>query len=95
MRDNVTGLIWEVKTDDGSIHDRDNKYTWAAAQSTFIAKLKADSYCGHSDWRLPTIKKLSGIVDSGRSNYPYIDITYFPQTQSSNYWSSTPYAPNT
>jgi len=28
VRDNVTGLIWEVKTDDGSIHDKDNQYTW-------------------------------------------------------------------
>ena len=28
VRDNVTELIWEVKTDDGSIHDKDNKYTW-------------------------------------------------------------------
>jgi len=27
VRDNVTGLIWEVKTDDGSIHDKDNTYT--------------------------------------------------------------------
>jgi len=27
-RDNVTGLIWEIKTDDGSIHDKDNYYTW-------------------------------------------------------------------
>jgi len=26
--DNATGLVWEVKTDDGSIHDRDNSYTW-------------------------------------------------------------------
>jgi len=28
VRDNVTGLVWEVKTDDGSIHDKDYKYTW-------------------------------------------------------------------
>ncbi|ETR69318.1 MAG: hypothetical protein OMM_09711, partial [Candidatus Magnetoglobus multicellularis str. Araruama] len=28
VRDNVTGLIWEVKTDDESIHDKDNKYSW-------------------------------------------------------------------
>ena len=28
VRDNVTELIWEVKTDDGSIHDKDNTYTW-------------------------------------------------------------------
>ncbi|ETR68558.1 MAG: hypothetical protein OMM_04498 [Candidatus Magnetoglobus multicellularis str. Araruama] len=28
VRDNISGLIWEVKTDDGSIHDKDNTYTW-------------------------------------------------------------------
>jgi len=28
VRDNVTGLIWEVKTDDGSVHNKDNCYTW-------------------------------------------------------------------
>ena len=28
VRDNYTGLIWEVKTNDGSIHDRDKKYRW-------------------------------------------------------------------
>ncbi len=28
VRDNVTGLIWEVKTDDETIHDKDNEYTW-------------------------------------------------------------------
>ena len=26
VRDNVTGLIWESKTDDNSIHDKDNTY---------------------------------------------------------------------
>ena len=28
VRDNVTGLVWEVKTDDGGIHDKDNTYKW-------------------------------------------------------------------
>ncbi|MCI5117625.1 MAG: DUF1566 domain-containing protein, partial [Candidatus Electrothrix sp. LOE1_4_5] len=28
VKDNVTGLIWEVKTDDGGLHDKDDKYTW-------------------------------------------------------------------
>lgn len=28
VRDNDTGLIWETKTDDGTIHDHDNQYTW-------------------------------------------------------------------
>lgn len=28
VRDNVTGLTWEVKTDDGGLHDRDWTYSW-------------------------------------------------------------------
>lgn len=28
VKDNVTGLIWEVKTDDGGLQDKDNTYTW-------------------------------------------------------------------
>ncbi len=35
VRDNVTGLIWEVKTDggDGSVHDKYNTYTWYDSNS--------------------------------------------------------------
>lgn len=28
VRDNVTGFIWEVKTDDAGLHDMDNTYSW-------------------------------------------------------------------
>ena len=28
VQDNVTGLIWEVKTNDGGLHDRDDRYSW-------------------------------------------------------------------
>jgi hypothetical protein len=28
VRDNVTGLIWEVKTDDGGLRDKDWTYSW-------------------------------------------------------------------
>ena len=28
MQDNVTGLIWEIKTVDGDLHDKDNSYSW-------------------------------------------------------------------
>ena len=28
VRDNVTGLIWEVKTTDGGLRDSNNNYTW-------------------------------------------------------------------
>jgi len=91
VQDNVTGLVWENKTDDGSIHDKDNIYIWDDVQSVFIATLNSQNFGGYSDWRLPTIKELYTLVDS--SMYlPSINTTYFPNTVSSYYWSSTTYA---
>ena len=28
VKDNVSGLTWEVKTDDGGLHDKDDQYAW-------------------------------------------------------------------
>ena len=95
VRDNVTGLIWENKTDDGSIHDKDNIYTWHDAQAVFTSSLNNDNFGGHSDWRLPTVKELSSIVDSSIPwPDPTINTIYFPNTQLSHYWSSTNLAYN-
>jgi len=94
VRDNVTQLVWEVKTDDGSIHDKDNQYAWQNAHDVFIAELNSTSFGGHSDWRLPTIKELASITDLGRWG-PAINSDYFPNTLWSNYWSSTTYAGST
>ena len=94
VRDNVTGLIWENKTDDGSIHDKSNRYDWSGARSDFIASLNTANFGGYSDWRLPTIKELMSIVDNDRHS-PSVNITYFPNTMFSHsypyttYWSYT------
>ncbi|MBA3029921.1 MAG: DUF1566 domain-containing protein [Desulfobacteraceae bacterium] len=105
VRDNVTGLIWENKTDDGGIHDKDNTYTWYDPNPTtnggnagtagngtdtkdFIDALNAANFGGHHDWRLPTVKELSRVVNADRYN-PMINTSYFSNTMSSNYWSST------
>jgi len=92
VRDNVTGLIWEVKTDDGSIHDKDNKYTWYNANDIFIKNLNDNSFGGFNDWRLPTIKELSYIcllAWRGYSGVPTIDTNYFLNTTTGTYWTST------
>jgi len=88
IRDNVTGLIWENKTDDDSIHDKDKTYDWQNAQDAFIATLNSQNFGGYSDWHLPTIIELAFLVDRDRC-YPSINTTYFPNTMSSDYWSST------
>ena len=91
VRDNVTGLIWEVKTDDGSIHDKDDTYSWEEAESIFIAGVNAKNFGGHSDWRLPDINELASITNKGQY-LPAIDEAYFPNIISNSYWSSTTYA---
>ncbi len=82
VRDNVTGLEWQKE-------NAPSTYTWEQALS-YCENL---SLGGHSDWRLPTIKELSTLVDS---SIPYpgptIDTNYFPDTATdypADYWSST------
>ena len=90
VRDNVTGLIWEVKTGDGNIHDSDNAYTWQDAQDVFIGELNSRQFGGFSDWRVPSVKELSSIVNSG-TYCCAMNTDYFPNTNSSDDWSSSGY----
>jgi hypothetical protein len=109
VRDNVTELIWENKTDDGTIHDKDNKYSWydptdpypgtqgdGTDTKDFLDALNSARFGGYSDWRLPTIKELVSIVNHGIPfPGPTIDTGYFPNTASDYYWASTTYANHT
>ncbi len=100
-KDNVTGLIWEVKTDDGGLRDKDNTYTnfegdTSASNSLgFVAAVNALSganrLCGATDWRRPSKKELLSIAHHGRVN-PSIEPTYFPNTPSWFFWSGSPFA---
>jgi hypothetical protein len=62
-----TGLMWEKKSSDGGIHDKDATYSWDQAFSLHVAALNAMNFAGHSDWRVPNIKELMSIVDQGTS----------------------------
>jgi hypothetical protein len=90
VKDNVTGLVWEVKTDNGDLQDKDFTYTWDDAVD-FVRDLNISNFGGHSDWRLPTIKELSYIVNYG-AYAPAINSFYFPNTRTGSYWTSTEYA---
>ena len=84
VTDNVTGLMWEQKTDDGGSRDKDTTVTWKDALA-YCEGLVLGSY---SDWKLPTPKDLERIVDSSTSN-PAVDTTYFPNTNNGFYWTGT------
>ena len=68
VTDNQTGLTWEKKSDDGSIHDKDDVYNWSDAFGVFIAALNTASFAGHNDWRLPNRFELETLVDLGQEN---------------------------
>jgi len=92
ITDNTTGLMWEKLTNDSSIHDQDNTYTWANAFAVKIAALNSANFAGHNDWRLPNVNELQTLADYGRFN-PAIDPAFNngldSLTRSSVYWSST------
>jgi hypothetical protein len=87
-KDNNTGLIWEVKTTDGGLRDKDKYYNWNDSFK-FATDVNSQGLCGAKDWRLPTKDDLFSIVKSGVAN-PSIDTAYFPNTKSNWFWSSSP-----
>jgi alpha-tubulin suppressor-like RCC1 family protein len=111
VRDNVTGLIWEVKTDDGSIHDKDNTYTWYDSNPETNGGYTGTN--GNGTDTEDFIKSLNESNYGGFSDwrlpslkelvsivhhgkhYPATNESYFPKTMSAFYWSSTSDANNT
>jgi hypothetical protein len=85
VMDRTTGLIWEVKTTDGSIHDKDKVYDWSDARQDFIAELNAMRFGGFEDWRLPTTDELRALTVKGAE--PFIDRDFFPNTAPTGYLS--------
>lgn len=71
--DNNTGLEWQ-QTLSGLTYSR-------AAAENYCSDL---TYGGYDDWRLPTPKELTSIVNLDKS-YPAIDSTYFPNTPSGKF----------
>jgi hypothetical protein len=104
VRDEVTGLMWENKTDDGSIHDKDNTYTWYDNNS---ATNGGDAGTpGDGTDTMDFIRTLNTATYGGVSDWrmptekelqsivdygvfaPSINM-YFPNTVSGYYWSAT------
>lgn len=99
--DNQSGLVWELKTDDDGIHDKDNTYRWGGrgAEQTgaiffedwnvLLDASNTEKLCGFSDWRVPTIDELKTLVVDGAN--PAIDADAFSLTLAKPYWSASAY----
>lgn len=98
----TSGLTWELKTDDGGIHDKDNKYRWGGAGAEQTGTLFFDDWnallvnsnskklCGFDDWRVPSIDELKTLI-MNTDKKPVIDSVIFPLTLGEPYWSVSTY----
>ncbi len=86
--DTKSELYWEVKTGEQSIHSKDGVYNYGNVKDNFVAKINAENFGGHSDWRLPSTDELV-VLRKRKKNSPeaFIDLQYFPETQPARYMS--------
>jgi hypothetical protein len=102
VTDNITGLIWQKcsagQNNDSTCSGPALYYNWFKASGIFDPNYNPSSQdiCGvldlggSTDWRLPTKMELLGIVDYAlASPGPTINLSYFPNTMASNFWSSS------
>ena len=106
VQDNVTGLIWEVKTTTSGIHNKDNTYQWGGITAIGIDHSASqgiyyDSWNelvqGSNDDTLCgfnnwRVPTIGELSDlmNFGTNSPAIDTNYFPNTLISMFWSSLP-----
>jgi hypothetical protein len=66
ITDDNTGLMWEKNSNDGTIHDKDNLYTFSDAIAR-ATTLNVAAFAGYTDWRLPNVRELLSIQNHGFS----------------------------
>jgi hypothetical protein len=91
VKDNNTGLIWEIKSiDKGAVNYVESKYTQEEALIDYINNLNKANYGGFNDWRLPHKDELRSIIDYGKMN-PAINTDYFYNIKIGLYWCAETY----
>ncbi|HEV2846978.1 MAG TPA: DUF1566 domain-containing protein, partial [Thermoanaerobaculia bacterium] len=65
---NNTGLVWEKKSDNGDLHDKDNLYWWSGngVNETiwdWLDDVNTAAFGGHQDWRIPNVRELLSLMD--------------------------------
>jgi hypothetical protein len=91
VTDATTGLIWKRCSEGQSGADCENgraaTYSWREA----VALAAVTDFNRSKSWRLPTVSELATLLEY-QCTMPAINLTAFPATPATNYWTATPYA---
>lgn len=90
VTDRETGLMWKRCGEGHSGQDCEGSIVWFYWKDAMQAAASSN-FAGYSDWRLPNVKELQGLVETG-CHFPSINAVVFPNTESTVYWTSTPLA---
>lgn len=104
MLDNNTGLMWvkDLKTvpvigsQAGSVAGNIPATSYQNVIAT-IAEMNKNGYCGHNDWRLPSINEMSSLINyTAKNPQTYLATKGFANLApgDGDYWTSTNFAPN-
>lgn len=95
-KDKLTGLIWEIKTKDGSIQDS-RGLTSSYGIPSLLDSLNGKKWCGLSNWRMPEQKDLYTLTNfDGTDNEGmfHVENTFFPDWVNTSYYTGYPYGGN-
>ncbi|TRX53465.1 DUF1566 domain-containing protein [Thalassomonas sp. M1454] len=92
VRDRYNGYRWGGKGAQG-YNDESKIGTYSGEWDELVDELNTNQVCGKTNWRLPTVEELGGLLHYGTS-VPYIDMTYFPNAPIGStggiFWTGTP-----
>ena len=94
--DAKTGLMWAVNPAMGDgFPNPIEKMRWDDAMA-WPEAVNAVGWCGHHDWRLPTVGELKTLLITEKQQGLHIRRAIFPDIPSGTYWvwTSSPYANN-
>jgi hypothetical protein len=101
VTDHLTGLVWTkcslTTVSSSPVMDMTTACTDTHGTGTWESAIQACEnldFAGRTDWRSPGVVELKTIINYGVYN-PAIDVSVFPGTASSYYWSSSSYVHNT
>ncbi len=93
VKDKGTGLVWEYVRNDAPNHDANMKYIFRESGGRcfggkcemvedHLDSLNKASYCGLTNWRVPTQSELISLIDYGKyrqnEGKPLVNAEYFP-----------------